>query len=88
MRSFATAATIKPIIATFILENVGVTTKIKNNAYKYQYGAVGWQNIVSKNPPIWLFTSLENTVFNTHVTLEKVTYGTPRAIAFFEIFLR
>lgn len=41
MRSFAANATIKPTIAIFILANVGVTRKIKNNAYKYQYGAVG-----------------------------------------------
>ena len=41
MRSFAANATIKPTAAIFTLANVGVTRKIKNSAYKYQYGAVG-----------------------------------------------
>ena len=68
------------------VENVVVTKKIKNNAYRYQYGEVGCKSNVSPNPPIWSFTLPENTVFNTHVAVEKVTYGTPSASAFFATF--
>lgn len=59
---------------------------MKNNAYRYQYGEVGCKSKVSPNPPIWSITLLENIVFKTHVTVEKVTYGTPSANALFATF--
>lgn len=40
-RPFAVNATTNPAAATFTLLKVGVTRKMKNNAYRYQYGAVG-----------------------------------------------
>lgn len=41
IRTFAASATINPTLAAFTLLKVGVTRKMKNNAYRYQYGAVG-----------------------------------------------
>jgi len=38
---FIAIATIKPPTAIFTLLKVGVRRKIKNNAYRYQYGEAG-----------------------------------------------
>ena len=83
IRPFAANATTNPTAAAFTLLKVGVTRKMKNNAYRYQYGAVGWKNNVSPRPPIWSLTLLENTFFSTHVAVVKVAYGTPSASTFF-----
>lgn len=85
IRTFTANATITA--AAFTLLKVGVTRKMKNSAYKYQYGAVGCRSSVSPRPPIWSLTLLENIFFSTHVAVVKVIYGTPSANAFFATFL-
>lgn len=67
--------------------NVGVTRKMKNRQYKYQYGEAGFKNNVSNSPPISLFTDSEKKVFNSHVAKLNVKYGTPNARTFLNTFL-
>lgn len=85
--NFKVSAIKSAIYALNLLENVDVTKNIKNNAYKYQYGAVGLNKIISYNLPISLFTELENNVFNIQVINENVTNGIPKEINFFKTFL-
>lgn len=71
-RTFNTVAIANPTPAIVLFLNVGVIKKIKNNAYKYQYGDTGWRNSVSNKPPISSFVALEKTVFRNHVAKENV----------------
>lgn len=41
LQNLNTTATVNPIYAIALFLNVGVIRIMKNNAYKYQYGAVG-----------------------------------------------
>lgn len=71
-RTFNTVAIANPTPAIVLFLNVGVTKKIKNSAYKYQYGDAGWRNSVSNKPPILSLVEPENTVFKSHVAKENV----------------
>ena len=64
----------------------GIRQNSKNSVYKYQYGAIGSIRSVFKKGGAALFTSVANTFFSKSVITEKVTYGTPNAMAFFLIF--
>jgi hypothetical protein len=66
-------AMLNPKNILFLLK-VGVITKIKNKAYKYQYGEVGFESKVSsKLVSIELLTEPENIFFSNQVAVENAT---------------